>query len=276
MATLLTQIQIYVGTDDTQAKRPDLDTWDSLARGLKSFYGLTEESIASAEKIYRMTLSSAPTSCGAHWMLAALLFHKVWMGYTADIEKAIAEGLKLANKGILLDEYNEYAHWTLGLIQFIQGNHEIAIAELRRAIELNPNCSLSYGSLGTVLSFSGEPEESIKNNEIALRLNPRDPSIFFRYSGIAMSHYLLGRYSEAKDWAHKTINRKPNWRIGHAVLAASLAQLNQLEEAQEAVINYLEHVPNETVSKLRKVLSFKNLDDLKKIEEGLLMAGLPN
>ena len=150
----------------------------------------------------------------------------------------------------------------------------MAIAELERAVELNPNCSLAYGTLGTVLSYSGEPDESIKNNEIAIRNNPRDISIFFRYSGIAMAHFVAGRYSEAAQWARKSINRKPNWRLGHAVLASSLAQLNRLEEAKEAVDNYLEIVPDATISELRH-LPFKNYDDAHRFEEGLRNAGLP-
>jgi tetratricopeptide (TPR) repeat protein len=150
----------------------------------------------------------------------------------------------------------------------------LVVAELKRAIELNPNCSLAFGSLGTVLSYSGEPDESIKNNEIAIRLNPRDISIFFRYSGLAMAHFVAGRYSEAVQWARKCINRKPSWRVGHAVLSASLAHLNLLEEAKEAVNNNIENIPDETISELR-FLPFKNHNDARRFEEGLRRAGLP-
>jgi adenylate cyclase len=275
VATLLTQIQIFVGLNTNRVKRPDIITWDILARGLKLFYGLTKESICKAEKIFRKAIVSAPTSCDAHWMLSASLFHQVWMGHTPDNDAAIPEAYNLAKTAISIDDNNEYAHWILGLIQFIQGKHDEAISELKRTIELNPNCSLGYGSLGTVLSFSGEPDESIRNNEIAIRSNPKDPSIFFRYSGISMAHYFAGRYLEATHWARKSIHRKPNWRIGHAVLAASLAQLNQSEEAKEAVANYLENIPNESISTLRKILSFKSPDDLSRIERGLHLAGLP-
>jgi hypothetical protein len=59
------------------------------------------------------------------------------------------------------------------------------------------------------------------------------------------------------------------------VLASSLVQLNLLEEAKEAVENYLENIPNETISNLRKVLPFKNSDDTRRLEEGIRKAGLP-
>jgi tetratricopeptide (TPR) repeat protein len=196
------------------------------------------------------------------------------MGYASDKGVAISEAYELAKRAVALDEHNEYAHWILGFIQLWRKKHDMAIAELKRAVELNPNCSLAYGSLGTVLSYSGEPDESIKNNEIAIRSNPKDISIFFRYSGLAMAHFVAGRYSEATQWARKCINRKPIWRIGHAVLTSSLARLDLLEEAKAAVDNYLEIIPDETISKLR-FLPFKNHIDARSLEEGLQKAGLP-
>ncbi|MHC4103672.1 MAG: adenylate/guanylate cyclase domain-containing protein [Planctomycetota bacterium] len=274
VASILTQIQMYVDDKTKRLDRPDVVTWDLLARGWKLFYELTNESLAEAERIFRRAVSSAPTSCDAHHLLASTLIHRVQMGYIADKKTAVSEAYQLAKRAISLDERNEYAHWGLGFIQLWRRNHDLAEAELKRAIELNPNCSLAFGSLGTVLSYSGEPDESIKNNEIAIRLNPRDISIFFRYSGLAMAHFVAGRYSEAVQWARKCIHRKPIWLVGHAVLVSSLAQLDLLEEAKAAVDNYLENIPDETISELRQ-LPFKNQDDAHRFEEGLRKAGLP-
>jgi adenylate cyclase len=274
VAAILTQIQMYVGENTKRLERPDVVTWDLLARGWKLFYELTKESLAEAETLIRRAVASAPTSCDAHHLLASTIIHRAQMGYIVDKEAAISESYELAKRAIVLDERNEYAHWGFGLIQLWRRKHELAVAELKRAIELNPNCSLAFGTLGTVLSYSGEPDESIKNNEIAIRLNPRDISIFFRYSGLAMAHFVSGRYSEAVQWARKCIHRKPIWRVGHAVLAASLAQLDLIEEAKTAVDNYLEIIPDETISKLR-LLPFKNRTDARRLEEGLRRAGLP-
>jgi adenylate cyclase len=274
VASLLTQIQLNFGESVRQLERPDVVTWELLARGWKLFYELTEEGLAKAEKLFRRAVASTPKSCDAHHLLAATIIHRAQMGYIEDEKAAISESYELAKRAIVIDERNEYAHWTLGFIQLWRLKHELAVAELKRAIELNPNCSLAFGSLGTVLSYSGEADESIKNNEIAIRLNPRDISIFFRYSGLAMAHFMAGRYSEAVQWASKCINRKPNWRVGHAILATSLSHLNLLEEAKEAVNIYIENIPNETISKL-SFLPFKNPNDARRFEEGLRKAGLP-
>jgi adenylate cyclase len=275
VAAILTQIQMNVIENAKPLERHNIGTWDLLSRGLKLYYKMTKKSIADAEKIFRKAVSLASTSCDAHHWLASSLFHQVWMGHAYDNDAVISEAYYIVKRAISLDEYNEYAHWTLGLLQFLRGKRDMAIAELKRAIELNPNCSVAYGSLGTVLSFGEESDESIRNNEIAIRSNPKDPSIFFRYSGIAMAHFVAARYPEAAQWARKSINRKPNWRIGHAVLASSLAQLNLIDEAKEAVDNFLENIPNETITDLKKVLPFKRPDDAERFENGLRNAGMP-
>ena len=273
VAAIHTQIQTYVVEKADQLERPDVVTWDLLARGWKLFYELTKESLAAAEKIFRRAVASAPTSCDAHHLLAGVLIHQAFMGYVSDRDVIISEAYELAKRAIALDEQNEYAHWILGVIQNHRCKHDLAIAELKRAIELNPNCSLAYGSLGTTLYYIGEPDESIKNIEIAIRLNPRDPSIFFRYSALAEAHFVAGRYLEAAQWARKSIQRKPSWRGGHTVLASSLAHLNLLEEAKEAVDYYLENIPDATISKMH--LPFKNQNGARRLEEGLRKAGLP-
>jgi tetratricopeptide (TPR) repeat protein len=242
---------------------------------MEIIHELTKESLAAAEKILRKAVTNAPTSCDAHYILAGVLSHQVFMGFATDMDAFNSEAYKIAKLAVSLDEKNEYAHWTLGVVSGYQRKTDLAIAEHKRAIEINPNCSLAYGSLGTVLSYVGDPDESIKNSEIAIRLNPRDPSIFFRYSAIAMAHFRAGRYSEASQWALKAVHRKPSWRLGHAVLASSFSHLNLLKEAKGAVNNYLANFPNEAISDLLMVFPIKRPDDAHRFKEGLRKAGLP-
>jgi adenylate cyclase len=274
VSATLTKIQTYVSETSKRLEHPDVVTWDLLARGWKLYYELTKGSLAAAEKILRRAVASAPTSCDANYLLAGVLIHQVSMGYAAEKTAKFSEALKLVKKAISIDDNNEYAHWTLGLIHRSRGRLELAIAEYKRAIELNPNCSLAYGSLGSALCFSGDPDEAIKNSEIAIRTNPTDPSIFFRYASIAMAHFVTGRYQEAIQWARKSIHRKPIYRLANAILTSSLAQLKLFEEAKESLDNYLERFPNETISELRNDYLFANSNDAYRFEEGLRKAGL--
>ena len=274
VASIPWQIQFDISEKLNRLDRPDVKTWDLLARGIKLFYEATKESLAAAETLFRRTIVSAPASCDAHWLLAGVLIHQAFMGYASDKKTTSSEAYELAKKAIVLEGRNEYAHWAMGMIDLYRGNHNKAIAEYQRAIELNPNCSLAYGSLGTALNYSGEFDESIRNNEIAIRSDPMDISIAFRFTSIALAHYLAGRYGEAEEWARKAVYRKPNWYMGHTMLAASLAQLNRLKEAKETVDNYLQLFPHARISALKEH-PFKNPNDVLRLEEGLRKAGLP-
>ena len=195
------------------------------------------------------------------------------MGYK-NLGKATAESYALARKAVTLNDRDEYAHWILGFIQLWRRNYDDAIGELERAIELNPNCSLAYGSLGTVLSYAGQPEKSIANNEIAIRSNPLDISIFFRFSGISMAHFVAERYSDTAEWARRTVQRKENWWIGHILLVASLEKLDRHADARSALEQLLVLFPNAVLSDLEH-LPFKRSIDAERLVEGLRLAGLP-
>lgn len=276
VASIQTQIQLRVGDKITveRLERPDVRTWDLVARAWKPFYELTEESLTEAEALLRRAVETDPGSCEAHQLLAATLIHLAQMGYAPDWDTAVNEALVLAKRAVAIDDRNEYAHWTLGIVELWTGNLENARASLERAIELNPNCSVAYGSLGTVLSYTGDSDESIRNNEIAIRANPRDASIFFRFSGIAIAHFVARRYEEAAAWGRKSVQRKANWHVGHKVLVASLTHLGRIDEAKEALARYVEIFPETTISDLRR-LPFKHQRDAERMAEGLRMAGLP-
>lgn len=273
VASTQTQIQLSVGTSVFEINRPNVQTWELIARAWKAFYELTEKSLERAEVLSRNAIETDDTSCEGHLILAGVLIHKAQMGYARVPDTAISEAYRLAARAVALDDRNEYAHWILGFIELWRRNHERAKSELERAVELNPNCSLAYGSLGTVLSYMGEPEESIQCNEIAIRSNPRDPSIFFRFSGIAMAHFVAERYSEAAEWARKSLQRKPNWRVGHAILSASLGHLGRSDEAMAAAEAYRNVFP-ETDTKVLFDLPFKSPADAQRFAEGLRSAGL--
>ena len=65
-----------------------------------------------------------------------------------------------------------------------------------------------------------------------MRLNPRDPSIFFRYSSLSFAHFVKEDYVTACEWAQRAVLRKSDWWFGQALLAASVAFLDRPSEAR--------------------------------------------
>jgi tetratricopeptide (TPR) repeat protein len=66
-------------------------------------------------------------------------------------------------------------------------------------------------------------------------MTPRDASIFFRFSGLALAHYTVGDFENAILWAARAIHRMPRWYLAHFLLAASQAALGRSDQARAAV-----------------------------------------
>jgi adenylate cyclase len=141
-------------------------------------------------------------------------------------------------------------------------------------LDLNPNFSLGYGTLGTVLAWGGEPDQSIANNELALRINPSDPLNAHRYFGLALAHYIASRYAKALEYAALVVQVRPDWWLGLIIYAATLAQLGRAAEARAACLDLRRAKPDMTVASL-KDLPFAKASDRDHVADGLRESGLP-
>ena len=274
VASTYTQVALSIGEVETKVRRENIRTWELIAKAWKYGYDFTEDSLDYAEKLLRSALDLDSNSGMANCLLGSMLIHKVMMGYVpGKVRQIIDESYQFAHKAISIDEQLEFAHWVIAIIHLMSGKHDLALAEFQRTIEINPNFSLGYGALGSALALCGETEEAINNNEIAIRINPRDSSIFYRYSDIALSHFLAGRYTDAIEWSKKSIQRKSYWQMGHAILISSLGHLDRPEEAKRAIEDFRESFFGKRISTFKN-LPFKYSEDSIKFQEGLRKAGL--
>ncbi len=83
-------------------------------------------------------------------------------------------------------------------------------------------------------------------------------------------------YEDAVYWARKTLQvPRASGYWPHAVLAAALAHLGQMDEARAAIAAALEQKPDLSLAYLAKTLPTKEPDGLEPYLEGLRKAGLP-
>ena len=212
--------------------RPDLIVWELTMRAWHLLYSFSPDAYAAAKPLLERALALEPESAEANTILSLINHHVAILGFAPDSRHPDEAANALGRRATQLDDRNEYAHW---------GARQQLLAPLparrgrcgaRRAVELNPNCSVAYGCLGTALALVGRTGESIANQETANRINPRDPSIFFRFSGLALAHYMARRETLAILWAERAVHRMPRWHFG---LAASQMALGQAEAARATV-----------------------------------------
>jgi TolB-like protein len=274
VASVQTQLIVSEGKTVGHSARETSGIGDLLARARARIYQPRVNGFDELVSLAERALVLDPENGEACRLLATGIWHQAYRG-SIPWDRATADRVMLfALRAIVAEHVDENTHWTLALAHLMAGQHQRAIVSLRSALDINPSCSLAYGSMGTVLAWAGEPEESIANNELALKINPRDPLNSHRYFGLALAHYLASRYEKALGRVSQVMELRPDWWLGIMIYAASLAQSDQVDEARVACAELLRSKPDVTVASL-DALPFAKGSDRAHVAEGLRKAGLP-
>ena len=185
---------------------------------------------------------------------------------------ALERAHDLARRSIQLGPDLSVAHAQLARVMTFEGQHEQAIAGFEKAVSLNPNFTDWY--FGMALLRAGEPASAITNIETHMRYDPFCSPWALGQLGLA--HYALKEYSKALPPLRDLVSRLPNMRQGHVWLAASLAQLERLDEAHTEMAEILRIDPTYTINGTQRQLAlFKRVEDVEHFLDGLRKAGLP-
>ncbi|MFI5087834.1 MAG: tetratricopeptide repeat protein [Terriglobales bacterium] len=124
-----------------------------------------------------------------------------------------------------------WAAWAgLGLTASERGDAAAAIADLKRAAELNPHYSAVHNNLGAEYQKNGDVERAIAEYDAAVRINPR----------LAAAQYNLGvllmrqkRASQAESHLARAVELMPNSSAAEVKLGSALLEQGKLETAEQ-------------------------------------------
>ena len=254
----------------------NLDAYDLLLRAQQLEYEFTEESVLAALHCAQEALVIDPSYAPAMAMAAYCYGERRFQGWTQEIDKETAEGLRLAKQALQLasDDANvlwmtALTTWQLGLD--IQHPKELAY----RSLETNPNSAIASTIAGWIETYSGNSAKGIELLRRAQRLSPLDPRAWFNAAGMAIAYLGEGQFEEGASWARKALAKNPRYTVAMRLLAAHLAQLGQLEPAREAIKEMFKVEPHLTLSALRSRLVFMHESVWKNLSNGLRIAGMP-
>ena len=266
------------GAERARAKRkpPDnLDAWDRYQRGLWHFWRFTRDDADEAERLFQSAIDLDPGFGPAYASVAYLFTLRVVFGWTDAPDQTLGRALRAGQQAVSADDKDAFAHYALGRVQTLQGDFETAIAEVEKAIDLNPNLALAYYGLGFALTWSGRTREALPHFHKAIRQSPHDP-LLWRFENMAgFAHLHLGEYAEAVEW-HRKAARHPNSGFWPNLnLAVAFVEQEEWDKARAAMDAALELQPDLSVTgvagmlgSLRRDLKDRHLDALRK-------AGLP-
>jgi adenylate cyclase len=177
---------------------------------------------------------------------------------------------EMANKALSIDASEMRAHTVLGRIHIFRQRYEQAMAEMDRAIAINPNDANGLAGRGNTLMWMGQTDAAIEALEVAQRIDPEMNAID-RFA-LSLAYYLIGRYEAAIEQAAINLRGTAGANFSRNVLAAAYAQNNQTEDAARVVS--MIHRMDPTFDPRTFGSKFLNPADLARLRDGFRKAGL--
>ena len=182
-----------------------------------------------------------------------------------DFDAALAD----VRKAIELDPSDPESNRILGYLEFLSGNDEAARARLLRATQLNPTDAFLKARGASVLTYIGEPEFAISLLDEAERLDPLLPVYCVEERGVAL--YALNRFQEALSSLEQL--PFPTYR-SRLYRAASLVALERMAEARKACGEAMAGTPGMNLRRFLDKERFRDSSLLQQLSERLALAGL--
>jgi adenylate cyclase len=250
-----------------------LDAYDRTLQAWAHFQRYSQEDNRKARRLSKEAIELDPGYARAHAILSRTYLLDFSSHWTDDPDEALERSYEIARKAVSLDSHSFYAYQSLAMSETWLRQHDKAIANFRRALELNPSDSDVHANFGNTFVFAGCAEEAIQELETAMRLNPHYPESYLQFLGRA--YFIQRRYQDAEAAFDRAVTINPGWPWAHLILGATRAALGKIEGARTQVLIARKISPKLTLAYASKAWPFKNPTDFEHVVEMLRKAGLP-
>ena len=146
---------------------------------------------------------------------------------------------KLEALGYLTPD-NPNALNNLGLRYQKEGEHEKAIEQFEKALELQPNFAAALNNLGISYGNINRLEDAERSFKRAIEVNPND---IFAMNNLAVIYLRTNRLTEARQYAQMALEIEPQYASAHFTLGSIYATVGQFSQAEKEFEAALEIEP---------------------------------
>src|SRR5262245_54165803 len=196
---MLAEAQAIAELPSRGVQPSDLKARDLMARAWGRIYDQTPDAIEDAARLAEEAIRLDPSHPRVHLMRARILMNQLWFGEIPHDEENRSRAMAAAASAVRVAPRDEGAHLVMAWAwaYAATGRLEEALAECDRGLEINPNASLIHANRGVFLAALGRSQDAIDASRLALQLNPRDPSNFWRHYGMATAQFAAEDYAAA-------------------------------------------------------------------------------
>jgi TolB-like protein/class 3 adenylate cyclase len=262
-----------------QAPKPD--SIDLNFQGLACFNrGVTPDNLARARSFFDRALAADPGNVDALIGSGLVDLIEGALSFVADPNAAFAAAEAKLTKALSSVTDHALGHTWLGLVDILTKRAAEGIAECEHALALDRNLAQAHALIGQGKIFIGRAEETEAHVAEGLRLSPRDTWAYACMNMVGLAKLHLGSYEQAVAWFRRSKEANRNFPSAYFNMAAALAHLGRLDEANSAVQTGLALNPAYTVSRVRAAWTARSDDpnylaQLEPIFDGLRKAGVP-
>ncbi len=195
----------------------------------------TLEANAKAHELFKKAIALQDDYADAYVGLAMTYNGDIPLQGVEDRMKTATLAMEAALIAIKCDEASSLAHHNLSTAYQWLNRHEDALAEVKIAVDLNPNDAEGLHALGNKSDLAGDPN-GIPFMEKAQKLNPADAQLHTHLTFLARAYFNIGDYSKTIDRARQAIRRRSDYAPAHYILAIALAQMGQKDAAQSVFL----------------------------------------
>src|SRR5713226_4789482 len=220
----------------TGAHAVNVEAHDDYLKGRFFWNQRTPEGLKKAIEYFRQALERDPKYAAAYAGIADAYYLLPSFTDVAPRE-AWPKAREAAQKALELDDTLAEAHTSLASIKCYQDwDWDGAGREFERAIELNPNYANAHLWYGRYLAALARHDKAIAEIKRAQEIDPFSPTIS---GNLATAYYVARRYDQAIQESQKAIELAPNFPDSHLLLGSAYREKRNYREAlaelQEAV-----------------------------------------
>jgi TolB-like protein len=206
---------------DRARRQPEaaLDAWGAYHLGLDHMFRFNRADNAHAAALFEGALALSPDFSRALGGLSFTRFQEAFMPYSPDPTACATEARALAERALLCDPLDPFAHLNLGRSLWLDGDMAASIERLGESIALSPNYAQAVYSKAWAEMTLCDSANSDPHAELALRLSPLDPLRYAMLGVRSLNALLRGDYDSAAQFGERAA-RSPGAHKHIAVIAA--------------------------------------------------------
>jgi len=217
---------------------------DREMRAMAAYTGYpTPEKSLETRRQAEAGLQADPDNARLWGLLANVLSSDVLNAWNQAGPAEVDRAEEAARNAIKLDPNTVLAHYALGFVQRLRGDHQASAAEFEQATKLDANLAKGYAQWANALVFTGDPKAAIPLADKAADLSPKDPSFgVFRWVK-GRAYFVLADYPQAITALEESVAVRPNLWFSRAWLIAAYALSGRNDNAAAARDEFIQKFP---------------------------------